>query len=209
MRKTHGRSIALGIGIGMIITSIAGMIFTNGTQKEMTKEEIITLAKSYGMIEKTPLIIPGENSSTSAISENSTSASNSTIDASIESTKDSSMDSLKNSSKDSSKESSVTSTSNEGATGTSIDKSPASSDESAQNNSSVSNQRNIQIVILNGAKSQHVIEELLEKGVITSERDMVATFNKYNATTKINVGKFMFKKNEDLDYIVKTICGIK
>lgn len=205
MRKTHGRSIALGIGIGMIITSIAGMIFTNGTQKEMTKEEIITLAKSYGMIEKTPLIIPGENSSTSAISGNSTSASNSTIDASIESTKDSSMDSLKNSSK----ESSVTSTSNEGVTGTSIDKSPASSDESAQNNSSVSNQRNIQIVILNGAKSQHVIEELLEKGVITSERDMVATFNKYNATTKINVGKFMFKKNEDLDYIVKTICGIK
>ncbi len=205
MRKTHGRSIALGIGIGMIITSIAGMIFTNGTQKEMTKEEIITLAKSYGMIEKTPLIIPGENSSTSAISGNSTSASDSTIDASIESTKDSSMDSLKNSSK----ESSVTSTSNEGVTGTSIDKSPASSDESAQNNSSVSNQRNIQIVIPDGAKSQHVIEELLEKGVITSERDMVATFNKYNATTKINVGKFMFKKNEDLDYIVKTICGIK
>ena len=206
MRKTHGRSIALGIGIGMIITSIAGMIFTNGTQKEITKEEIITLAKSYGMIEKTPLIIPpNEISSTSAISGNSTSASGSTIDDSNESTKDSSMDSLK----DASKESSVTSISNEAITGTSIDKSPTTSDESAQNSSSVSKQRNIQIVIPDGAKSQQVIDDLLEKGVITSERDMIATFNKYNATTKINVGKFMFKKNEDLDYIVKTICGIK
>ncbi len=210
MRKTHGRSIALGIGIGMIITSIAGMIFTTGTKEEMTKEEIISLAKSYGMIEKTPLIIP--NSSSSAISGNSVS-----LDTTKDSTKGSTNDNIKDSDKDSTKDSANDSTNdttkdstNNGAlTGASIDKSPTDSEDTAQNNSSMNNQRNIQIVIADGAKSQHVIRELLEKGIITSERDMIATFDKYNASTKINIGKFMFKKNEDLDYIVKTICGIK
>ena len=206
MRKTHGRSIALGIGIGMIITSIAGMIFTTGTKDEMTKEEIIALAKSYGMIDKTALIIP--NSSTSAISGNSVSmdtTKDSSNDTTKDTTKDSSSDTTKNSANDSTKES----TNNGALTGASIDKSPTSSENTAKNNSSVNNQRNIQIVIPDGAKSQHVIADLLEKGIITSERDMIATFDKYNASTKINIGKFMFKKNEDLDYIVKTICGIK
>ena len=209
MRKTHGRSIALGIGIGMIITSIAGMIFTNGTQEEMTKEEIIALAKSYGMIEKTPLILKDEATSTSAISGDSVSTADSAKDSSKDSTEDTNKDSSKDSTGDSAKDTSKDSSSKETIPGTTMDKSSESSFESSQNNSSVSNQRNIQIVIADGAKSQHVIADLLDKGVITSEREMIATFNKYNANTRINVGKFMFKKNEDLDYIVKTICGIK
>ncbi len=56
MRKVHEKSIILGIGIGMIVTSIAGMIYSAGTRKDPTKEEVIRLAKGYGMVEQVSII---------------------------------------------------------------------------------------------------------------------------------------------------------
>ena len=54
MNKFNVKSILLGIGIGIIITSIASIIYLAGRDPfdGLSKEEIITQAEKYGMIMK-------------------------------------------------------------------------------------------------------------------------------------------------------------
>lgn len=157
MRKVHEKSVVLGIGIGMIITAILGMIFSAGNPKELSKTEIISLAKGYGLVEDK--LIYGDNAS----AESTNTAAKSTIE----------------------------------------DSTPI---KSASENVT---ERNIVIDIKYGSKSQDISGILLEKGVITSKEKFTAKLDLYEASTKIKTGTFMFKKNEDLDYIVKTICKLK
>lgn len=171
MRKVHEKSIVLGIGIGMIITAIAGMIFSGGTPKELSKAEIISLAKGYGLIEQTKFLNEENSVSASTVAETTT-AETTTAESTVA---------------DSTTASSTTAV--------------ASSSNSAE--------RDIVIEVKYGYKSQHVIDELLEKGVIENKEDFIAVLDLYNASTKINTGTFRFKKNEDFHYIVKTICKLK
>ncbi len=53
MRKFHTKSIVLGIGIGIILTSIISLIYTAGLgDKGLSEKEIKDLARKYGMVEK-------------------------------------------------------------------------------------------------------------------------------------------------------------
>ncbi len=80
MRKVHEKSVILGIGIGMIITAIAGMIFSAGTTKELSKQEIISIAKSkYGLVEKIPFL--NYNSEASEVSSSSDSNTTKSTDS--------------------------------------------------------------------------------------------------------------------------------
>ncbi|HEY5583625.1 MAG TPA: ABC transporter substrate-binding protein [Ruminiclostridium sp.] len=184
MKKVHEKSIVLGIGIGMIITAISGMIFSAGTNKELSKSEIISLAKGYGLIEQVKFI-------------NDENASNNSGNASVNSTTD---------------ESTVADSTTDEST-----VADSTKDESTIANSTVaetttdvhSSEKNIIIEIKAGHTSQYVIDELLEKGVIESKEDFIAVLDFYKASTKINIGTFKFKKNEELHYIVKTICKLK
>lgn len=51
MKNFNIKSIILGIGIGTILTSIISMIYLAGLTPKMSKEEIISKAKEYGMVE--------------------------------------------------------------------------------------------------------------------------------------------------------------
>jgi hypothetical protein len=190
MRKVHEKSIVLGIGIGMIITAIAGMIFSAGNTKELSKAEIISMAKGYGLIEQVQFL-DGDNASkdsTKVVADST--VTNSTI-ANSTSSGDSATDSTKPAV-------------DSGANAAELTDKPQSS--SGSNSTS---DRNIIIEINYGYKSQDIIDQLLEKGVISNREDFTAVLDSYQATTKIRVGTFKFKKNDDLDYIVKTICKLK
>lgn len=52
MSQFHIKSILLGIGIGIIITATASMIYLAGRDpmESLTKEEIIRQAEKYGMV---------------------------------------------------------------------------------------------------------------------------------------------------------------
>ncbi len=175
MRKVHEKSILLGIGIGMIITAIAGMIYSGGTHKELTKDEIISRAKSYGLIE--PVKILNENSSaadsTVAYATNEKSPGSSTVSQA------------------------------------STEVADKTSTPSKDKTSTDTNERNIVIKIEDGHISNEVMEQLLDKGIITSKKDFTNVIHSYKASRKIISGTYKFKKNEDLDYLVKKICGIK
>lgn len=58
MQKFHIKSILLGIGMGIIITSILSMIYLAGINPEsnISKEKVIELAKKYGMVENTGFV---------------------------------------------------------------------------------------------------------------------------------------------------------
>jgi hypothetical protein len=180
MRKLHEKSIVLGIGIGMIITSIAGMIYSAGTQKELGKEEIISLAKTYGLIEPAGFLNKNNVSdNTKTTPEKATpgntqtannTASNTTTDA---------------------KEIAETTTNKQ---------------QEAEN---LDAERNISIAVQSGFGSKEVAKALLEKGVITSVAQFNTVLDSYNASQKIRTGTYLFKKNDDLNYIVKTICKFK
>ncbi|AEY66550.1 ABC transporter substrate-binding protein [Clostridium sp. BNL1100] len=175
MRKVHEKSILLGIGIGMIITAIAGMIYSGGTQKELTKDEIISRAKSYGLIE--PVKLLNEN--------------NSAADSTVADTTSEKSPGVSTVSQASTEVADKASTANKEKTGTDT------------------NERNIVIKIEDGHISNEVMKQLLDKGIITSEKDFTNVIHSYKASRKIISGTYKFKKNEDLDYLVKKICGIK
>lgn len=51
MRNFDNKSILLGIGMGVIIISILSIIYSAGMKQTMTKQEIVSKAKEYGMTE--------------------------------------------------------------------------------------------------------------------------------------------------------------
>lgn len=71
MKNFHVKSMILGIGIGLIITSIISIIYLAGMKpsSQMSKEEIIKKAREYGMIDSSELIIKNKGSNTEANSE--------------------------------------------------------------------------------------------------------------------------------------------
>ncbi len=52
MNQFHLKSILLGIGIGIIITAVASMIYLAGRDpmENLTEEQIISQAEKYGMV---------------------------------------------------------------------------------------------------------------------------------------------------------------
>lgn len=184
MRKVHEKSVILGIGIGMIITAIAGMIYSAGIQKEPGKEEIIRLAKGYGLIEQAKIIDSGNTAKSSVTSGNEgSSVANPTSNQ-----KDVEGNGSKNNEDENIKAEAENTRANE--------------------NVKAADGRNIEIEIKSGYKSQMVVDLLLEKEIISSGEAFMKVLDSYDASTKINIGTFKFKKNDDLDYVVKTICNI-
>lgn len=56
MKKFHIKNILLGMGIGVVLASLTGIIYSAGMEPEMSKEEIIARARQYGMISSSEMI---------------------------------------------------------------------------------------------------------------------------------------------------------
>lgn len=52
MKLIDGKSVILGLGIGIIITSLLGMIFFAGTEPQLTDAEIIQRSRKLGMVDR-------------------------------------------------------------------------------------------------------------------------------------------------------------
>lgn len=80
MKYFNIKSIILGIGIGFIITSVYGSIYFSFTVKKtpMTKEEIISKAKEYGMVEATSVLKTSDDKLSASAAPSETQASSKT-----------------------------------------------------------------------------------------------------------------------------------
>lgn len=79
MSKFSIKSVLLGIGIGMIITSIASMIYFAGAypQNELSEQDIARLAEKYDLLQTAhPAANTGIFINSSAAAENGTSTQN-------------------------------------------------------------------------------------------------------------------------------------
>lgn len=58
----HMKSVLLGIGIGVIVTSLISMIFFAGRDpmEDLSKEQIIKEAEKYGMV-RSPIVLPDDD----------------------------------------------------------------------------------------------------------------------------------------------------
>jgi len=58
MRKFYIKSLVLGIGIGIVITSVISMVYLAGMDpsEALSKEEIVKLAEQYGMVHSTAVL---------------------------------------------------------------------------------------------------------------------------------------------------------
>ncbi|WP_313563701.1 ABC transporter substrate-binding protein [Ruminiclostridium cellobioparum] len=182
MRKVHEKSIILGIGIGMVITSVAGLIYSGGDgtrsdAKDLSREEIVRLAKGYGMVEPVRLVEDAAaatqtgNPAPDNISSKSTGA-DSQNSAAAQQTDE---------------------------TGEPEIQTPAEPDAEG---------KNITVEIKRGYNSTMVAQLLYDKGVISDMKKFVDTMAAYSATKKINIGTYTFKKNDDYVHIVKVICSL-
>ncbi len=70
MRNFHIKSILLGMGIGMVLISIVSMIYTSGIKsyQEMSREEIISKAREYGMVDASLLAEAEKRAEAAAVS---------------------------------------------------------------------------------------------------------------------------------------------
>jgi hypothetical protein len=198
MRKVHEKSILLGIGIGMIITAIAGMIYSAGTHKELTREEIISRAKGYGLIEPVKILNNDSAAADSTAAENTGATDTSVNDTSSKASP----------SKAASDKGNVSAGTAGETQRTDAAEPPDDNSKTGTDENKVSG-RNIKITIEDGYTSKEIMKQLLDKGIITSEKDFTSVMISYNASRKIISGTYTFKKNEDLVYLVKTICDIK
>ncbi len=185
MKKVHEKSIVLGIGIGMIITAIAGLIYSGGagtgTQgQKLSKEEIVRLAKGYGMIEPVHLIKDEDAGTQTGSSASSTAVQTGGAADTGAPHGDNSGSTLGN-----------------------------STDTRTAGEKGEAGARNIAIAIKQGYDSVKVIDILLESGVISDKDSFTEVLDSFQASTKIKIGKYSFRKNDDYEYVVKTICQIK
>ena len=68
MSQFNAKSILLGIGIGIIITAAASMIYIAGRDpmKDLTQQQIISQAEKYGMV-KSFMILGGKDTEKTGI----------------------------------------------------------------------------------------------------------------------------------------------
>lgn len=52
MKLIDGKSVLLGMGIGIILTSLLGVIFFAGYSPQLTDAEIISLSRKLGMVDR-------------------------------------------------------------------------------------------------------------------------------------------------------------
>ena len=82
-------------------------------------------------------------------------------------------------------------------------------DSTVKSSNTENSERNIDVEIKTGDDSQKVAQLLMEKGIIKSEKVFNDELVAQKAETKIMYGKYKFKKNDDVAYVVKAICEIK
>lgn len=67
MNKFHIKNILLGMGIGVVLTSLTGIIYSAGMEPEMSREEIVARARQYGMVSSSEMIKKDEPEDTKPV----------------------------------------------------------------------------------------------------------------------------------------------
>ncbi len=59
MKRLHGKSVLLGMGIGIILTALLGMLFFLGYQPVPDDESVMKRAEVLGMVQASEIIVDG------------------------------------------------------------------------------------------------------------------------------------------------------
>ncbi|MDP4093829.1 MAG: hypothetical protein Q8920_10755 [Bacillota bacterium] len=177
MHNFHIKSILIGLGIGIILTSIVSVIYYSGsnTVSKPTEQEIIQMAKSYGLVDPSDFLT----------SQNSKSSTNKNEDTS----------SIKISSGDS----------NEGTNTNSAAANTASQQATAQK--PAEQPVTASITINPGDTSDIVASKLVTAGLVQNKGDFVNKLTQMGLDEKINTGSFKFTKGTSIEDMIKKMTS--
>ncbi|MCX7708896.1 MAG: endolytic transglycosylase MltG [Clostridia bacterium] len=180
MKNFHIKSIILGIGIGIVLTSVVSMIYLAGTNpgEKMATEQIITEAKKLGMVENSELI------------------------------QDTARDSQPK--KEESKKVPEKTENQGTAPVVPTAKTNESKNEQAEKPKEQQEKPKDQEILISvnaGDSSEKVADKLLKAGLISDKPAFVKLLSDMGLASEINIGDFRIKTGTDLKSIVKVLTG--
>jgi len=175
MQNFNLKSILLGIGIGVVTTSIACMIYTAGMDVVLSKDEIIEQAKKYGMIESTALIID-KNTENSNIEEEQ-----------------------KEDNQEDNKEDNRIEDNGEGTSDNNSEQNDKNSEEENQWN------KEIVLKVLPGDSAFKLADILLNEGLISDKKAFLNRMKELKLTDYVQVGEYKLNDKMSNDEIIKII----
>ncbi len=179
MKNFHIKSIILGIGIGIVLTSIISLIYLTGEKPKLSREEIIAQAKAYGMIEKVDIL-----KDKTLQQEQKNEEANRPEDIKIPSAKP------------------TGSQVNPSPTPT-LSPAPAVTAQPKQE------EQEPKISINPGDSSEVVAGKLLQAGLINDKSAFIKEITAMGLSGEINIGEYKIKKDTDLRTIIKLITTRK
>lgn len=202
MEGFNVRSIVLGIGIGIIITSLVSMIYLSGVGVKMSKDEIITEARKYGMIDRAELIKDDSKPSAGLLPVSNTTPAKNEIEQ-IKTTQNAINTANSTSSTNIA---SVTTTAITTIASTAM-AAAGPKPESSQNKPK--KESDLTIYVNDGDSSEIVSKKLYDKGIIKDKSDFIRKINGARLEAKIAVGEFKFKPGEDVKNIISELTEIR
>lgn len=181
MQSFNIKSVVLGVGIGIVLTSITGMIYSAGFSKKMNREEIIKEAAKYGMVQKSELL-KGQGTASDVKQERTPAEESKAVNPSKQS------------------ESVIR-----------LDESrpfqqalPKKVEESQQAASKPVNET-VTITVSKGESSEVVADKLLKSGLISDKPGFIRELVAMGLATEIDIGEYKILKGADIKAIIKII----
>lgn len=182
MRNFQAKSIILGMGIGIVFTALVSIIYNAGGYSSMSKEEIISAAKSYGMIEPENLFDSGGKKESTSGSQKK----NGTKEDSVQNN-------------GGAKSINTTESTEEAQTGTDVASGQAVQNKPEQQEEYVS------IDIQEGDNSYTVGEKLANSGLVSSAGEFNIAIINAGLDSKIMAGNYQIRKGSSIQEIISTI----
>ena len=184
------KSVILGIGIGVILTSAISIIYLAGSNPvaEMSREQIIEKAKEYGMVEDTELL-KGQTSETSPVNK----------------------EKLPNGEKNAQQFKESMSIADVKAS-TDIETSTGKQkpeEGTINNNHAKTSEEAVKFTIYPGDSAKVVANKLFYLGLISDKNSFIEELTDAGLTTEIVYGDYDIKKGTELKELIRILTGRK
>ncbi|HHV29898.1 MltG/YceG/YrrL family protein [Acetivibrio mesophilus] len=182
MSKFYIKNILLGIGIGIVLTTLTGIIYSAGMEPQMSKEEIMAMARQYGMVSSSEMIKEDEQkepelAGTEEIQAEPTLDPGNAEEMQAEPTKD-----------------------------------PANVEEikaEPTEDPGAIEKMQVKIAVAPGDNPNDIARKLLEKGLIDSPDSFVNEIKAMNLQRSMQVGEYTIEEGTDITTIIRVICKRK
>jgi len=211
MRNFHIKSLVLGLGIGMILTSTISIVYLAGIDpaSNLSEEQIVKLAERYGMVKSASLIDNGPDQQEQKAAEdvkdveNDKDYINNIDNRENQETQEAQEDQKNKEDKENKNSENVENAEDAGDTG------DTKNDEDGNGENTTIEEEEIEIRVNPGDSAKVVANKLVSAGLISNKDSFIKQVKDLGLSGKIRVGQFKIKKGADIGSIIQTLTSKK